>query len=145
VKKRVAWAILATGVLAVVLAGAGGAVGSLRPASTRAQISTYGGSCNRPRSDTALKLCVAADLKHDDRVMAEAVEQAKKRFRGALVVEAQADFESYADAECRVAASLNVGGSDYPLEVNRCEIQLVLERVAQLETDTGYAKQLESG
>jgi uncharacterized protein YecT (DUF1311 family) len=99
-------------------------------------------TCEGAKSNSALKLCVAAELKQEQALMARATARAERYFPRALVTEAQASFQVYVNAECLVAPSLNAGGSEYSLLISRCEIKLSTARVQQLESDITYAIQI---
>jgi uncharacterized protein YecT (DUF1311 family) len=56
-----------------------------------------------------------------------------------LVNAAEKAFGVYRSAECSAAAAVNLGGSIHPLVVSNCEIQLTVQRIQQVDSDTSYA------
>jgi uncharacterized protein YecT (DUF1311 family) len=142
--RRTTTILVGLGVLPVVLAGAWHAHVLTTSATARPRLDASQ-TCDDSQSLSALKLCVASKLKHDENIMNRAVIRAEKYFRKQLVEGAQSDFQAYARSECLVASSLNYGGSEYPLLVSRCKIKLVLARIQQLNADIRYAQQLANG
>ena len=143
--RRTTTTLVSLGVLAVVLAGARQAHVLSASATSRTRVAN-GQSCdNNPRSNTAWKLCLASELKRDEKIMNRAVARAKKHFRKQLVEKAQTNFQAYARSECLVTPSLHSGGSAYPGLVSNCKITLVLTRIRQLNDDIRYAQQLANG
>ena len=131
--------VLAALVGGMVVVAAGSYALASGPQATAAAVNSS--SCDGAKSNSALKLCVAAELKGERALMTETAARAERYFAKALVTKAQASFQRYADSECLVAASLHAGGSEYPLLVSRCELKLTTGRVQQLEGDiTGAAQ-----
>jgi hypothetical protein len=104
-----------------------------------------GSSCDNPKSNVALVLCVAADLKLEQKLMDKKVVLAERYFRKSLVANAQKGFQSYVSSECLVGPSLTFPGTEYPVLVSRCEIKLTAGRIQQIDNDIAHAKQFAEG
>lgn len=130
--------VVAIGGLVIALAGS---YALARSTGSKAS-ATNGSSCDSARSNSALKLCLAGELKQEQMLMAKTVARAETYFPQTLLIAAQKSFQRYATAECLVAPSLNAGGSEYPLLVSRCEFKLTAGRIQQLGSDITDATQL---
>jgi uncharacterized protein YecT (DUF1311 family) len=108
--------------------------------TTTLPVVTYNRSCESTAlTQIALDECAVHELKQLRGQLATALATDRRRIRAKLVNASQKVFNSYEHAECLAAASVNEGGTIYPLIVSECEIQLTVQRIQQVETDARYA------
>lgn len=100
---------------------------------------TYNRSCETTaQSQIELDECAGNELKQLQGKLNTALAAERRKVRAKLVNAAQKAFVAYERTECAAAASIDSGGSIYPLVVGKCEIQLTVQRIQQVETDTNY-------
>ncbi|MGA2469113.1 MAG: lysozyme inhibitor LprI family protein [Solirubrobacteraceae bacterium] len=137
--------VTAFAVLMLALAGAASSSHTSARHADSTALAVKGSSCSDARGNSGLKECVGAAWHQEQKLMDKIAVRAEKYYGKALVAKAQETFQSYANAECAVAPSLNLGGSEYPLLVSRCEIGLTTARIQQLDSDITWAKPLHWG
>lgn len=131
---------LTVALLAGVLLTVGASTASAAtPTTTTEPIVTYNRSCETTAlSQIALDQCAINELKQLQGKLSTALAAERRKVRTKLVNAAQRAFVSYQRTECAAASSIDSGGSIYPLIVSECEIQLTVQRIQQVETDTNY-------
>jgi uncharacterized protein YecT (DUF1311 family) len=113
---------------------------SATPTTTTLPTVTYDRSCeSTAQTQIALDECAIRELKQLRGKLHTALAQERKRIRAKLVNAAQKAFLSYERTECLATASINSGGSIYPLIVSECEIDLTVQRIQQVASDTNYS------
>jgi uncharacterized protein YecT (DUF1311 family) len=98
----------------------------------------YNRSCERSAlTQIALDVCAGRELAQLQRELQNALAAQAKLYGWSLVGAAQAAWASYRDAECRLEASQNAGGSIYPLTYGDCEIALTVTRIVFVRQAAG--------
>jgi uncharacterized protein YecT (DUF1311 family) len=143
-KSWLAGTLLAGTLLAGVVVSLGASVGSATtvPTTTTSTLPvvTYNRSCEvTARTQTALNRCSGDELSQVQRQLVAAIKTEKKRIPARLVNASQKAFVTYEKAECAAEAAINRGGTIYPLIVNDCAIQLTVQRIQHVDTDSRYA------
>jgi uncharacterized protein YecT (DUF1311 family) len=97
---------------------------------------TYNRACEASaQTQLALDKCAGSELRQLDAKLTIALKRERRRVPSKLVNAAQKAFVSYESSECRAAASVNSGGSIYPLVFDQCGIRLTVQRIQQVESD----------
>jgi uncharacterized protein YecT (DUF1311 family) len=136
--------LLVAGVLAGMLVSTAASLGSAATVpsttTTTLPVVTYNRSCEvTAQTQIALDRCSRDELSQVQGTLSAAIKKEKKWISAKLVNASQKAFAKYEKAECAADAAINSGGSIYPLIVNDCAIQLIVQRIQRVDIDTAYA------
>ena len=113
-----------------------GATSAATATTTTLPTVTYNRACEASaQTQLALDKCAGSELRQLDAKLTIALKRERRRVPSKLVNAAQKAFVSYESSECRAAASVNSGGSIYPLVFDQCGIRLTVQRIQQVESD----------
>jgi uncharacterized protein YecT (DUF1311 family) len=120
-----------------------------KPVSSKATTTTrpavasiqYDRSCEKTaQTQTAMNECAGSELTELQKQLQVAISEEKAVLAPSLVNAAQQAFDNYENSECTAVASPHQGGSIYPLIAANCEMQLTLQRIEQVRSETRSAE-----
>ena len=108
--------------------------------TTTLPVVTYNRSCEvTAMTQLAMDRCAGSEFDQLQTQLNGALKREKRRVSARLVNQSERTFAAYRDAECKAHAAIATGGTIYPLIATSCAIELTIQRIQQVESDTRYA------